>query len=1105
MIRSIRTILSPLAFFTLILVVLTALFATTLHAQVVNATITGTVADPAGAVVANAKVVVHNDDTGVQRTVTTSSGGTFTAPAIPIGSYTVTVDASGFATYKRTGIALTVGETLDLNLSLSISGSTTVTVQDVPPAVNLSSEQISGLVDSRQVKELPLNGRSYDQLLLLNPATVNYTNQRSGSVGTSNSSVGSMFSVSGRRPQDNLFLLNGIEYTGASLINTTPGGTSGQLLGIDGIHEFNVVTDTYSASYGKRDGAQISISTTGGTNTLHGSVYEFLRNSFFDARNYFDPGRIPEFQRNNFGASLGGPIKKDKLFFFANYEGYRQNLGESLQALVPDSQARLGEVPNANTGVYAPTAFSPISAQLLNLWPIANGPEVTQLNPAGTQQVPTGIAKWIGSAPQHIREDFGTSRFDYTIGAADTFNTIYTVDDSTASTPSTDPYSYVNERLREQVLSLQEQHVFSPSLINVARAGFSRSSFYFYGYVPAAQQALVPSVRPGVPTYAVVISGSTASNGASSITTAGANVGSNNGITRNLFTLDDHIYYTVGKHTIQAGVWAQRLESNDNLAQDQYGQASFASLTTFLNGTIKTFTYAPNTTELGWRALYVDGFVEDTWHITPNFETRIGIRTESSTGWSEAQNRAAVYTFTNGVINTTSTGLPTVSGVSNAILSNKGLLLPEPRIGFAWNVFGDGRTSLTGGAGLHHTLLDALDYRLDQAAPYNTVYAYSGTGTTVANPTGGTQKISPSTVDSAIQTPTLFSYDLKIEQQLAPATSLTIGYSGSHSYHQILNGDLNEPAYTIAGNGQVFYPAYYATPTSAPAAPQLANTTVANTTSWWAGGSGNYNALIVDLRQNFTHGLQLRGNYTWSKNLDDGSAWNTSVSANTPAFVEVPSRPHLDYGRAATDIRHVASINATYALPFGKNKTFFSNAGSLTDHVVSGWSVTSIATLLSGFPFSPQLGYNPTGSGDSRNPVRPNVNAGFTGALYTKGTTAQRVAQYFNPAAFSAPVAGYVGNVSRDSLTGPAFADWDFSLLKDTALTERTRLQFRAEFFNVVNHTNLQLPNEVVYSAGPTQGTTASQNTVAALGSPGVISATANTSRQIQLGLKLLF
>jgi hypothetical protein len=1049
------------------------------------------VTDPNGAVISNATVVVHNDDTGVQRTLNTSGAGTFTAAAIPIGSYTVSVDASGFAGYKRTGITLTVGETLNLDLSVKITGSETVTVREVPPSVNLSSDQISGLVDARQVKELPLNGRSYDQLLQLNPATVNYTNQRSGSVGTSNSSVGSMFSASGRRPQDNLFLLNGIEYTGASLINTTPGGTSGQLLGIDGIHEFNVVTDTYSASYGKRDGAQISISTTGGTNTLHGSAYEFLRNSFFDARNYFDGARIPEFQRNNFGASLGGPIRKDKLFLFGNYEGYRQNLGESIVTLVPDNQARLGEVPNANTGVYAATAFSPISAELLNLWPVANGPEVTQLNPAGTLVVPTGIAKYIGTAPQHIREDFGTSRFDWTVGSKDTFNTIYTIDDSYASSPSADPYSYVNENLREQVLSLQEQHVFSPSLVNIARAGLSRSTFYFYGYVPAAQQELAPTVRPGVPSYAVVISGSTASNGASAITGAGANVGSNNGITRNLFTFDDHAYYTIGKHTIQAGVWLQRLESNDNLAQDQYGQASFASLTTFLAGTIKTFTYAPSTTELGWRALFADAFIEDTWHITPTFEARIGFRTETSTGWSESQNRASVYSFANGIIGTTPS-----SGLSNALTTNHALFLPEPRLGFAWNVFGNGHTSLTGGAGLHHTLLDALDYRLDQAAPYNTVYSYSGTATTetVANPTGGTALISPSTVDSAIRTPTLFSYDLKIEQQLATATSLTIGYSGSHSYHQIMNGDLNEPAYQVQSNGAIYYP----TTTKA-------NTAVANTTSWWAGGSGNYNALVVDLRHYFDHGLQIRGNYTWSKNLDDGSAWNTSVSSNTPAFVEVPSLPHLDYGPAATDIRNIASINATYELPLGKNKAFFANASDLANHIVSGWSIASITTLLSGFPFSPQLGYNPTGSGDSRNPVRPNVNPAFTGVLYPGGSTAQRVAQYFNPAAFSAPAYGYVGNAGRDSLIGPGFADWDLSLLKDTALSERTRLQFRAEFFNIVNHTNLQLPNEVVYSAGPTQGTAANQNTVAALGSPGVISATANTSRQIQLGLKLLF
>jgi hypothetical protein len=299
------------------------------RAQVVGATLSGTVTDSTGAALPNAHVAVHNDDTGAQRFLTTNASGQYVASSIAVGNYTLTVTATGFA-QTNNHVTLTTGQTLNLNLALSVAGSETVNVSEAQPVVNTSTEQTGGLVDSRQVKGLPLNGRSYDQLILLNPGTVNYTNQRSGGIGTSNSSVGSMFSVSGRRPQDNLFLLNGIEYTGASLINTTPGGTSGQLLGIDGIREFNVVSDTYSAAYGKRDGAQISITTTGGTNQLHGTAYEFLRNSTFDARNYFDGPRIPEFQRNDFGGSLGGPLRKNKLFLFANYEGYRQNLGESL-------------------------------------------------------------------------------------------------------------------------------------------------------------------------------------------------------------------------------------------------------------------------------------------------------------------------------------------------------------------------------------------------------------------------------------------------------------------------------------------------------------------------------------------------------------------------------------------------------------------------------------------------------------------------------------------------------------------------------------------------------------------------------------------------------
>jgi hypothetical protein len=306
---------------------------------------------------------------------------------------------------------------------------------------------------------------------------------------------------------------------------------------------------------------------------------------------------------------------------------------------------------------------------------------------------------------------------------------------------------------------------------------------------------------------------------------------------------------------------------------------------------------------------------------------------------------------------------------------------------------------------------------------------------------------------------------------------------GSHGYHQILSEDQNTPA-TITcpaagcpgslASGTVFYPSTV-----------KANPNVANTTSWVSQGVSNYNALEVDVRRQLAHGLQLRGVYTFASNLDDGSAWNTSVSANTPAFVMYPGNPRLDYGPAATNIRHAGAINGTWQVPFGRG-------------LMDGWSLSGIATVQSGFPLSPQLGYNPTGNGDTRNPVRPNRAAGFQGPLYPK-----TVQQWFNPAAFTAPYPGTFGDVGRDTLTGPGLSELDLGLAKSTTIHERLRAQFRAEFFNVLNHSNFTTPNPVVYSSGPTPKTP----TTEAQASPtaGVISATATTSRQIQFGLKLLF
>lgn len=1039
-----------------------------LWGQVVGASLSGTVRDGSGAGLPAAGVLVKNTETGAVRTLVTDENGRYSAPSISIGRYQVTASKEGFNSQVKTGIDMVVGQTTVVDLTLPVGElKQAITVEEAAPPVNLSTQQISGLVSERQVKDLPLNGRSYDQLVTLNPGIVNYTAERSGGIGTSNSSVGNMFAISGRRPQENLFLLNGVEFTGASVINNTPGGTSGQLLGVDAVREFNVVSDSYGAEYGKRPGGQVSIVTASGTNELHGTLYEFLRNSDLDARNFFDQGTIPKFERNSFGGTLGGPIKKDKLFLFGNYEGFRQHLGLSDVTLVPDNAARSGIVGTINVGV------APAVQPLLALWPLQNGPELGN-----------GIAEAFSHPLQTVREDFGTTRADYNLSQKDTLFGVYTIDDSYANTPSANPLSSVLEGLREQVASMQEQHVFSPSILNTVRIGYSRGGYYFTSQTPLN----LPGWVAGAPIGAIVIGGGTALNAQSSITGAGTNAGSNLRAVRNLSTYDDHVGIFHGKHQIEAGLWAQRVQANDLLAQNQWGQASFGSLTSFLHGTTATFTVVPSPTPLGWRSLELAGFVQDVIKVRPNLDLRLGFRFESTDGWNEVAGRAANYAFLNGVIQTN----PVVG--SSAFIINRAKFLPEPRVGLAWDPFGQGKTVVHAGFGIYRALLDNLDYRLGQTAPFNATESLKNVSVAglqivpgSAPPAGA--KISPSGSQPDLYTPTVITWTFKVEQQIAPNTSLGLGYVGSHGYHELLSLDANEPMPTICpaapcpanlASGTVYYPS------GAP----LANPSLANTTTWFSEGLSSYNALQVDANRRFANGFQLRGVYTWSNSLDDGTALNSSVGANAPGFVMFPGNPKLDWGPSTSDARHIAVVNSSYELPFGSGKKVLANQHGLSQKLISGWTVSGVETMQSGLPFTPQLGFNPTNNGDSRNPIRPSWNPAFSGPIVLGGPN-----QYFNPNAFILPPTGTYGNVGRDILYGPGLATTDLSLAKNTAISEQLRLQFRAEFFNVFNRANFGSPNAVVFgSASATPSPTA-----------GVITSTSTTSRQIQFGLKLLW
>jgi len=1075
----------------------------------VSASIKGNVTDPSGAPVPTASVKTKNLETGAIRSSVTDDEGRYLVLSLPVGEYEVRVNKTGFRDAIRSGIHLVVNEEATVDLKLQVGAvKSEVTVAEDAPMVGTTTRDIGGLVGEQAVKELPLNGRSYDLLLLLNPGIVNFTSQKTGGTGISNSTTANNFSVSGNRPQQNLFLLNGVEYSGAAENNMQPGGTSGLLLGVDAVREFNVQRDSYSAEFGKHPGGQVIIVTQSGSNQLHGSVYEFLRNNALDAPNFFDQGSAPPFQRNQFGAALGGPIQKDKTFLFGNYEGFRQHLHQTSAAFVPDLQSRADAVASVRP--------------LLNLWLT---PSASDLDfKSGTN--PDGIAEVFSSPLQTIREDFGTARVDHVFSEKDTLAGVFTIDDGgdVTATPA-NPFSSDILNLREQVFSLEETHVFSPTLLNTARFGYTRAAYFFKGEpTPGTPAASVPGFLTGHPVGAVVVGGSAASNPQASIGLAGSNNGSNLPIVRNLFTYEDRVTLTRGRHQLSFGAWLQRFQSNETIALSQFGQATFASLQTFLQGNISSFLFDPAPTEMNWRSLFGAFYAEDVIRLSPKLTLSLGFRDEFSTGWNEAHGRAANYTFTNGVISSQPHIGDSLFTVNNA------KFLPQPRIGVAWSPLGR-KTVLRAGFGMYNDLQDALGYRTDQNAPFNPTYSIANTTVsklpidpTAPVPAGA--KLVPGGVQPDMQTPTLISWSLRVDRELSPNTALTVGYVGSHGYHELIGIDANEPAQTIcpASPCPALYPTVTANTTPPPpvvtiatgfpigsplagapvpagsyyipAGAPRANATLANTWTWFSEGTSTYHALQVDVRRRFSHGLSVRGVYTFSKTLDDGDSLNQTTAGNAPGLASNPLNLAADKGLATFGVKHAAVINAIYALPFGHGQSFANGFEGWTNNLVGGWSVSSIVTVQSGFPFTPQLSYNPSNNGDTRNPVRPFLNPNFKGPVLL-GTPAQ----WFNPAAFIAPpsTGGFYGNVGRDTYIGPGLATWDFSVLKDTKIRERLNMQFRAEIFNLLNRANFNTPNLIVFTP-PT-----ATNQTGLSGTAGAITSTSTTARQVQFGLKLLW
>lgn len=1061
----------------------------------VTAAISGHVEDTSRAAVRGATITVKNLETGATRVTDTDEAGDFRVLSLALGAHEVKAEKIGFKAAVRTGIDLDVGQEAVVNLRLEVGEITQeVTVLEEVPVVNTTAYSTSGVVGERSVKELPLNGRSFDNLITLNPGTINYTSMKSANTTTSE---GNSFSVEGRRPQDNLFLINGIELTGTSQLANTPGSVSGYMLGIDAIREFNLLTDTYGAEYGKRAGGQVAVVTQSGSNVLHGSLFEFLRNSALDSPGIFDQGVVPPFRRNQFGGALGGPLKKDRLFLFGNYEGYRQSLTTSSVSVVPDAQARLGNLPDsAGTYLTVPKlnqAMLPFTA----LWPRPNGPELL------VNGLPTGTAYAYYPTKSPVHEDFGTMRADYNLRARDRVSASYTMDDGHSVIPLADPLFASAVQLSSQVASVEETHSFSPSILNTFRAGFSRAGFDFNSDTLTTFPASLSFVLGAQP-------GNIAINGG--ITGAGdsSNAGAWN--RRNLLTYTDDVQISKGIHQLRAGVWAQWVQDNEDIVSKRLGGATFSTLTTFLQGTLinNGLSVVPDHNELGWRSLFGAWYVQDSMRLRRNLTLQAGMRYEFTTGWNEESGRAANYiTDGSGVLLTD----PRITG--SLLTQNNATHLIGPRTGLAWDPFGKGKTALRAGFGLYYSLIDAPAFLVNDLPPFNGAATFSGslpsllpiTANVPVPPSCGSGVPSPCTVFQPFglqpnaQTPTVAEWNVSLQQELGANTAIRVAYVGSHGYHGLLNIDPNSvppqicdaPSVCTAGGtgtaratvsqGAQYIPV--ASNCSSPTGPTLTcrpNPYLSNGFFWYTEGNSSYNALQLDLTHRLSHGLQFRAAYTWSKNLDMNSGLTGAQANNQSQMVMDRFDLRRDWGLSALNITSQASLSATYRLPFGKTADGFERT------LVEGWQVNSIATLMTGFPFTPVIGANTSGDGNTRNPDRPSLNLSFTGPVILGTQT-----QWFNPNAFVLPAAGTWGNLGRGVFSGPGLADIDFSVFKNTTLSERVSLQFRTEFFNLLNRTNLGTPNATVFSGSSFSPTA------------GLITTLATTPRQVQFGLKLIF
>jgi len=1029
--------------------------------QLPTATILGSVKDSTGAVIPGTAITAKNLETGLTRTAVGGEDGSYRFSALPVGAYEMRAEQPGFRTEVRSGLTLTVSQEAVVNFTLQPGAlDQTVLVTEEAPLVNTTSGALGGLVDERRVSELPLNGRNFIDLTLLQPGV---TQQRNLAVAAS--TVGTWFSSNGAPLRSNNYLLDGAIIT--NLTNGTSASQDGSTLGVEGIREFRVITNSFSAEYGMTMGSQVMLVTKGGTNTLHGSLFEYFRNSALDARNFFDyktvasNRRLPPFARNQFGGSVGGPIKKDKTFFFGVYEGLRQHLGVTTVGFTIPAACH---VTTNNPCITQPTAdnpsrdVAPVVRPLLDLYPVPNLPNNQFTFPF----------------TQPIKDDYAQGRVDHNFSSADRMFGRYTFNNTTETDPLNFPQFRTERYSRSSFATLSEDHVFSPALLSTFRMSFSRT----HPSNPSPSGLIGPqySFVPGMEIGSLNIGG---------VPTLGPNVAPTN-FRQNIFTWSDDVFYTRGRHSLKFGTLVNHYQQYLLTFVNSVGTVTFANVNNFLQGLTSQYS-AQTPGSLRDRTYHFNtlGFyAHDDFRVLPNLTLNLGLRYEFITVPREQHGKEAAL---RDILHDSATTI-------GPAFENMSLRNFSPRFGFAWDVTGNGKTAVRGGfAELYDIGAFGVSFVIaSQATPPFSSFSAVATPSTLTLPfvfpdVGRTLRL----LDYHMKQPHILDYNLTVDHELPWKVGLTLGYAGSRGYHLMQVREGNPAVPQILPDGRKFWPAN---------APRT-NPNWGSIELHTAEGNSWYNALQLGLNKRLSNGMQFQSSYTFAKLMDEtqGQAGaDNQVSSITGVD---PNNRRLDRGPADFDLRHNWQFNTIYQLPQA-----FQGIRAL-HAVLDGWRASGIISVQSGYPFTPALRTDSTRSG---------INAGQPGAgaltfgrpNLVPGRTTEDIIlngpnRYFDPSAFSLQDAGFLGTSGRNYLTGPGYFNFDFSLGKNIPLKqlgENGALDFRGEFFNILNHPNFAMNDTF------RQVFAGTANGEAPLPTAGVITTTGSArSRQIQFALKILF